>query len=197
MEKKIQELTEKMFRDGVEKGQTEAQRIIAEAKAQAADIVAQAQKDAEQTKAAAQKAAAELDTNTRSELKLYAGMALSALKSEATNLVTDRIVKDAVATATSDKDVMGRFIVALAQNMQDGKPVISTADADNLKAYFAQNAKALLDGGVTIENVNGQKAGFTIAPADGSYKIQFGDAEFEAFFKSFLRPQLIDMLFGK
>ena len=46
-----------------------------------------------------------------------------------------------------------------------------------------------------IEQVNGQKTAFTIQPADGSYKMNFGDAEFEDYFKSFLRPQLVDMLF--
>ena len=38
---------------------------------------------------------------------------------------------------------------------------------------------------------------FTIAPADGSYKGNFGTEEFEEFFKSFLRPQLVEMLFNK
>ena len=73
--------------------------------------------------------------------------------------------------------------------------VISTTDAAALKAYFAKEAKALLDKGVTIEQVNGQKALFSVHPADGSYRVDFGKEEFENFFKSFLRPQLIDMLF--
>ena len=68
-------------------------------------------------------------------------------------------------------------------------------DNDALKAYFAKNAKALLDKGVEIKQVNGLKTLFSIAPADGSYKVNFGEAEFEAFFKSFLRPQMVEMLF--
>ena len=38
---KIQELTEKIYREGVEKGQAEADRIIQEAKEQAAQIIAE------------------------------------------------------------------------------------------------------------------------------------------------------------
>ena len=45
--------------------------------------------------------------------------------------------------------------------------------------------------------MNGNKASFAIAPADGSYKIHFGEAEFVEYFKEFLRPQLIEMLFSK
>ena len=49
--------------------------------------------------------------------------------------------------------------------------------------------------GVTIEKVNGIKTLFTISPADGSYKINFGEEEFMNYFKEFLRPQLVEMLF--
>lgn len=61
--------------------------------------------------------------------------------------------------------------------------------------YFASNAKNLLDKGVKIEEVNGAKALFSVSPADGSYKVNFGEEEFENYFKEFLRPQLVKMLF--
>ena len=60
----------------------------------------------------------------------------------------------------------------------------------------AKNAKALLDKSVEIKQVNGLKTSFSIAPADGSYKVNFGEGEFEAFFKSFLRPQMVELLFS-
>ena len=82
-----------------------------------------------------------------------------------------------------------------SQWVQDEPIVISTADAEGLKAYFAKQAKAVLDKGVTIRKVNGKETLFTVEPADGSYKVNFGKEEFEAYFKNFLRPQLIDMLF--
>ena len=44
---KIQELTEKIYREGVEKGQAEAERIIEEGRQKAADIVNEAKKQAE------------------------------------------------------------------------------------------------------------------------------------------------------
>ena len=62
-------------------------------------------------------------------------------------------------------------------------------------ANIYRKAKELLDKGVTIEKVNGKDALFTIAPADGSYKVNFGKEEFETYFKGFLRPQLVEMLF--
>jgi cation diffusion facilitator family transporter len=85
---KIQEITSKLYSEGVEKGKKEAEMIIAEAKATRDQIVAEAKKEAEQILASARKETEEWKRNTESELKLFASQALEALKSEITNLVT-------------------------------------------------------------------------------------------------------------
>lgn len=193
---KIQELTEKIRLEGVEKGQAEAAQIVAQAKEQAAKIVADAKAQAAAINQQATKAASELDQNTKSELKLYMGQAVNALKSEITNVVTNRVVAESVKKLTDDKDFLGRFTVALATEWaKQGDIVISSEQAESLKTYFAREAKALLDKGVKIEKVNGQKALFSVQPADGSYRVDFGQEELESYFKNFLRPQLIEMLF--
>lgn len=196
MENKIQELTEKLLRDGVEKGNAEAEKIIEAANEKAAQIVADAKAKAEEIEQAAQKNAKSMEENTKSEIKMYAAQALNALKSEVANVVGDKVVKEATAEVTSDKAFMNEFILKLAEKWGAGEDiVISTSDAESLKALFAKKAKALLDKGVKIEQVNGQKALFTLQPVDGSYKVNFGEAEFEEYFKNFLRPQLVEMIF--
>ena len=197
MENKIQELTEKIYAEGVEKGNVEAARIVEEAKAKAADIVNNAKAEAEAIVAAAEKKAAELEEHSRSEIKLYGTQAVSALKSEAADIITDNIAKAAAKEAIAG-DTIKALLVKIAERWSVDEPVVfSTAEVEQLKAYFAKNAKALLDKGVTIEQVNGKKTQFSIAPADGSYKVNFGEGEFEAFFKAFLRPQMVELLFDK
>ena len=196
MENKIQELTEKIYAEGVEKGKAEADRLVCEAKENAAEIVKKAQAEAEAIVAAAKKKAEELDANTRSEIKLYGTQAVGALKSEVATVVTDTIVKAAVKEALSGDSVKAMLVKIAERWSSDEALVISTAEAEELKAYFAKNAKALLDKGVEIKQVNGSKTSFSIAPADGSYKVNFGEGEFEAFFKSFLRPQMVELLFS-
>ena len=195
MENKIQELTEKIYAEGVEKGKAEADRLVCEAKESAAEIVKKAQAEADAIVAAAKKKAEELEANTRSEIKLYGAQAVGALKSEIATVVTDTIVKDAVKEALAGDSVKAMLVKIAERWNSDEALVISTAEADELKAYFVKNAKALLDKGVEIKQVNGMKTLFSIAPADGSYKVNFGEAEFEAFFKSFLRPQMVELLF--
>ncbi|MBE6303931.1 MAG: hypothetical protein E7089_08355 [Bacteroidales bacterium] len=194
MDNKIQELTEKIFNEGVEKGRNEAERLVAEANAKAADIVKAAEAQAQEIVAAARKAADELNANTRSELKLYGEQAVGAMKSEIATLVTDTIVKDSLNKAFKD-NLLKEVILKIAERWNaDEQLVISTSEAEELKAFFTAKAKGLLDKGVEVKQINGVK-GFSISPADGSYKVNFGEGEFETFLKSFLRPQIVELLF--
>lgn len=196
MDNKLEQLTQKLLSEGVERGQAEADKIIAAAKEQAAQIVAAAQQQAQDAAAQAAKDNAALKQNTISELKMAAAQAVGALKTEIANLVSQQAVSAAVENATAEKGFLQKFIVKLAENWGADEPLLIQADdADALKAVFAKQAKKLLDKGITIEQVSGRRNTFTIGPADGAYKVSFGEEEFVQYFQDFLRPQLIDMLF--
>ena len=192
----LSELTDKIYAEGVEKGNAEAKQIIADANAKAAAIIAEAEKKAAALQAKAENKAQDLDKKTRAELKLYAEQSVNAVKTEIVNLLSDKIAGDSVKAATADTKFMQGLIAKLAEQLaKQGEVVIEAKDAEALKKYFAANAKGLLDKGVQIKEVKGIKTDFTIQPAKGGYKLAFGDAEFIAYFKEMLRPQLVEMLF--
>ena len=192
----LSELTDKIYAEGVEKGNAEAQQIVDKANAKAEEIVANANAKANAIIADAEKKAADLDKKTRAELKLYAEQSVNAVKTEITNLLSDKIAADSVKAASTDPKFMQGLIAKLAEQMaKEGEVLIETKDAEQLKKYFAANAKSLLDKGVAIKEVKGIKTDFTIQPAKGGYKLAFGDAEFIAYFKEMLRPQLVEELF--
>jgi V/A-type H+-transporting ATPase subunit E len=196
MNTKIQELTDIIYNEGVAKGQAQADEILAQAKEQAQKIVADAQKQADSLLAAARKESADNAENVQKELKLYAAQAVEALKSEIATVVTDKIVQDAVKGFTADQKAFNEFMLKIAQEWAKNQQIeIKAQDADALTKYFMANAKGLLDKGVKITQVNGQAAEFSIQPADGSYKVNFGTEEFMNWFKSILRPQLVETLF--
>ena len=196
MNNKIQELTDIIYNEGVAKGQAQADQIIAQANDQAAKIVADAQKQADSLLAAARKEAADNAENVQKELRLHAAQAVEALKSEIATVVTDKIVQDSVKGFTADQKAFNEFMLRIAQEWGKNQQIeINAQDADALTRYFTANAKALLDKGVKITQVNGQPAEFSIQPADGSYKVNFGTDEFMNWFKSMLRPQLVETLF--
>jgi V/A-type H+-transporting ATPase subunit E len=196
MDKKIQELTDKIYQEGVEKGNVEANRIVAEAQAKAQQIEADAKAEAARIVAEAQKQAQELADNTKSEIRLYGNQAVEALKTEVADIVTDTVAKNAVDAAMSDKEFMQQVILALtAEWAKREELVIEADDAALLTKFFTAKAKELLNKGVTIKQVNGLKTEFVVSPANGAYKVTFGEEEFVNYFKAFLRPQLVELLF--
>ena len=196
MDSKLQELTEKIYSEGVERGKQQAADIISKAQAEAEAIVAKAKADAENVMADARKHATELDQNTRSELKLFTEQALNGLKTDITNLVTDRITTDAVKSATSDAEFMQGIIRMIAEAwVKDGNVTIETAKAEELTRFFQANAAELLTKGVTVTSSKNGSTSFVISPEKGGFKISLGDDELVAYFKEFVRPKLMDLLF--
>ena len=126
----------------MEKGNEEAQRLIANAQEEAKKIIEDARKEAESIVNSSRKSADELAENTKSELKLFAGQAVNALKSEIATLVTDNIVNADVKAFAANKNYLNAFIVALASKWSVNEPiVISTADAEGLTKYFASEGE--------------------------------------------------------
>ena len=113
------------------RSQVQAEKLIEDAKKQAESILAEAKKTAD-----------ELNENTKSELKLFAGQAVNALKTEVANLLTNQTVEETVKGFTADKEFLYKFILALAEKWSANEPIeISVKDADSLKKYFTAKDK--------------------------------------------------------
>ncbi len=196
MNNKLQELTDKIYAEGVEKGKNEAATIVANAQAEAEKIIADAQANATKIVEKATIEAEDLDKKSRSELRLFANQSVSALQTEITNLINDKVINESVKAATVDAEFMKSIILKIAESWSNSEGVVIEAeDAAALETYFKANAKSILDKGIEIKEVKGLKTNFTISPADGGYKIKCGEEEFVAYFKEFLRAKLIELLF--
>ncbi len=196
MNTKLQELTDKIYLEGVEKGNADAKAIVEKAENEATEIISKAKSEAAAIIKDAETKSSELAKNTQSELKLFAQQSVNALKTEIADLICGTIVSSSVKAATTDKAFMQKTILALVQDW--GKNQSITVEAKDVKAltdYFVTNAKDILNKGVKITEANGLKADFAIIPEKEGYKITFGDDEFIAYFKEFLRPKLVEMLF--
>ncbi len=192
----IKDLTDQLFQEGVEKGRQEAQQLIDEAGKKKSELIAAARQEAAQIIEAANKKAQELDKNTKAELQLFARQSLEALKSEIVNLLTDKVVREAIHKSSDDKAFMQNLLLSFVKNWaENGELEIQTDDAKALTDFFRSKAAELLDKGLTIKQVNNLNTHFVLTAKDGSYKIQFGEEEFINYFKEFLRPQLVEMLF--
>lgn len=196
MNTKLQELTDKIYLEGVEKGKDEARKIVEQAQNDAANIVAKANAEAAKIIKIAEENAAAVAKNTQSELQLFARQSVNALKTEITDLICGNVIAESVKPAVADKEFMQKMMLTLVNAWSANQDVVIEArDAEALTAYFKSNTKDLLNKGVKIVQANNVKADFTISPAGQGYKITFGEDEFAAYFKEFLRPALVEMLF--
>ncbi len=196
MDSQIQALTEKVYQEGVLKGEQEAAKILADANAQAEQVERDARTRAEQIIAEAQRSASELKSNTERELKLNASKLIEATKASIVDVLAGRIAGDSVQALTANPELLQRVVLEIAKGFDLKHGVeITSSQAEELKAYFAQNAKALLEEGLTIKQVAGKATQYTIRPQNGSFKVEIGEQEFVELFKSILRPQLAQELF--
>lgn len=199
MQNKLQELTEKIYQEGLEKGNEEAKTIVENAKQEAASIVEAAKKDAEQIIADANKKAEESKKNTESEIKLSSKQAITALKQQITDIVSNTITEEATSkkfdadfTKTTVENMLKNWSKEQTSNLT---VLLPEKDEKELNAFFNKSAKTLLDKGLEIKFDASLKSGFQIAPKDGSYKVSFTEEDFNNFFKQYLRPKLVEILF--
>lgn len=199
MQNKLQELTEKIYQEGLEKGNEEAKVIVDNAKNEAKSIVDAAKKEAEQILADASKKAEESKKNTESEIKLSSKQAINALKQNITDLIADTVAEQATSkkfdsdfTKTTVENMLKNWSKEQSANLAI---LLPEKDEKELNAYFTKSAKDLLDKGLEIKFEAAVKSGFQITPKDGSYKISFTEEDFNNFFKQYLRPKLVEILF--
>jgi V/A-type H+/Na+-transporting ATPase subunit E len=200
MDQKLKELTEKLYQEGVAKGNEKAEKILEEANQKSRGIIAEAENKAQQLIAEAEKKAAELDKNTKSELQLASKQMISSLQQEVVNLINGQIIGGSVSKAIDDQQFIQQLILEAVTNWapkQDLLVVVPAEKQKDVEALFAAKAKNMLNNGVEIKSVGNIKSGFQVGPADGSYKVSFTSEDFIEFFKAFIRPKVVELLFDR
>ena len=102
MQNKLQELTEKLYQEGLVKGKEEGEALLAQARKEAADIVAEAEKKAAAINAKAEKDAADLRSKVESDLKMASAQCLQATKKDLENLLVGKIAEQKVSETLKD-----------------------------------------------------------------------------------------------
>ena len=96
MENKLQELTQKLYNEGVEKANEEADKIIKEAKAEADKIKKNAEKKAKGIIEEAEQKSEEIKKNVHAELELASKQTVRKVKQQITDLITSKVIDEPV-----------------------------------------------------------------------------------------------------
>lgn len=198
MENKLLELTKKIYSEGIEKAKTDADLIVQDAQKSAEDIIRTAQTEASEIIKKAEFASTEIKRNTESEIKMASKQAINRLKQQVVEQITASSIEMPVKEVMKDKEFVGSLILKLASCFDtDIQLVLPESDKKQMEAFFSEKMKSELNKGISLDFDSSMKSGFKISPKHESYFISFTDEDFASYFKGFMRPKTIKLLFGE
>lgn len=202
MENKLQELTQKLYNEGLSKGQQEATQIVTDAKKEAQNIIDSAKKEAEAILKTAKQNSEDIKKNTNTELSLAARQTIGELKQRIEKMIILKGISPAVNAANDDPEFVKQLLLNVATSWNGGSSskidltaVLPADQQAKFQTILSDSAKASLTNGLEITFDNKVKSGFKIGPKDGSFYISFSNEDFDALLKEYLRPQVTKILF--
>ena len=203
MQDKLQELTDRLYNEGLSKGKQQGEELLQKAHAEADGIIAQAKAEAERIVAQAEKDAEELKTKVTADVKMAATQSIAVTKQEIEKMLVTKAategVKANMGNATFVKELISSVVKAF--NPQNASPVdLSLILPESLKAEvepFVKNEIAnQFKGEVKVDYSKKMNGGFKVSPKEGGYMLQFTDEEFTQLIANYLRPATKKILFG-
>lgn len=202
MENKLQELTDKLYKEGLSKGKEEGEALLAKAGEQAAQIVAAARKEAEAIIRNAQKEAEDFKTKVEGDVKMAASQSIQATRKDIENLLVGKMTDSQVSAALTSADFVKEVIKTVAEKFSteeaaDLEVVLPESLRSALEPFITGELSSALKGGITASFSKKIAGGFNIGPKDGSYFISLTDETFKSLISEYLRPATRKILFGE
>jgi len=203
MQDKLQELTDRLYNEGLSKGKQEGEELLQKAHAEADNLIAQAKAEAERIVAQANKEAEELKTKVTADIKMAATQSIAVTKQEIEKMVVTNTATEGVKANMNNAAFVKELITSVVKafNPQNASPVaLDLILPESMKAQvepFVQNEIAnQFKGEVKVDYSKKMNGGFKVAPKDGGYVLQFTDDEFTQLIANYLRPATKKILFG-
>lgn len=198
---KLQELTDKLYEEGLSKGKAEGEHILEEARKQAAQIIEEARKQAAEILSQAKKDAEDYKSKVTSDVKMASSQSLQTTKKEIENLIIASIggneVKKQLSSAEFIKSIIKEVAVKFsAEEACDLSLVLPSTLQAELEPFVKNELSSILGKGVEASFSKKINGGFTIGPKDGGYFISLTDETFNELISEYLRPVTKKLLFG-
>jgi len=197
MEIQLQELIDKIRKEGIESASEEAARIKRDAEAEASKIVA-----------AAQKEAGDIVSRSKADAERAEKAGIAAVEQSARNLVLsfkgeiqaylDRLIVDAVSSSYSVDMIKGLLPDLIknwaVKNTDSLTVLLSEADLGKLDNAFKTKLSSALKGGVSLKPEKTMGSGFRIVEKDGSAFYDFSSEAVANMLSAYLSPKLAETL---
>ncbi|MBQ9411132.1 MAG: hypothetical protein IJU21_05940 [Bacteroidales bacterium] len=197
---KLQELTQKLYNEGLSKGKEEGEAILSKAKADAQAIVKKAEEEAQAILEKARKEADDLRVRVDGDVKTASAQALQATKADIESLIIAKAVEPA-GDAMKDTAFLKGIITEVAKRFsaeesQDLAIILPEKLQKELEPFVKGELAKAVGKGVEASFSKKIAGGFSIGPKDGSYFISLTDESFKALIGEYMRPATKKILFG-
>ena len=201
MSDKLQELTEKLYNEGLSKGKEEGKLLLARAREEADRIIADAKSQEATIVSDAEKQAADLKDKTASDLKMASGQCLQATKKDIENLLVNAIGAAPAEKQLADPDFLKKVILAVAERFSatesaDLALLLPASLKNELEPWIEGELRKKLGGGLKADFTKKVAGGFSIGPKDGGWFVSLTDETFSKLLAEYLRPVTRKLLFG-
>jgi V/A-type H+-transporting ATPase subunit E len=196
MEIQVQELMNKIKKDGIESASQEAARLKKEAEAEARQIVEKAQKEAAELIAKAKKDAELSEKAGKAALEQASRNLVLVFKDEI-QVLLDKLVAEHLKDAYDGevlKNALPEIIKSWAAKGDALAVLLPKPTLDKLEAFFAEKLASQLKNGLEIKSDNSLSGGFRIAQKDGSAYYDFSAEAVAEMLSAYLNPQLAEIL---
>lgn len=201
MSNKLQELTEKLYNEGLSKGKEEGELVLTRAREEAESIIADARKQADEIIAGAKKQAEDLRDKTSSDVKMASAQCLQATRKDIEDLLVGAVSADSVHKSLSDPDYLKKIITAVAERFSTSESadlalVLPASLQQELEPWLSGELAKALGSKPAAQFSKKVGGGFSIGPKDGSWFVSLTDETFQALIAEYLRPVTRKLLFG-
>ncbi len=182
MQNKLQELTEKLYNEGLSKGKQEGEAFLEQAKKEAENIVSNARKEAEAIIEKARREAEDLKVKTGGDLKMAASQSIAATRQDIESLIVAKITDKEVKTSMSSAEFIKGIITEVAKGFNADDPkdlelVLPESLKKELEPFVQTELAGILNADVSASFSKKISGGFNIGPKDGGYFISFTDSK--------------------
>lgn len=204
MQNKLQELTDKLYNEGLSKGKQEAEDMKAKAKTDAAAILAEAQEKAKAIILAAKKESEELKSKAENDIKMASAQVFASIKQQIEKAIVAKAISAPVTTDVNDNDFIQSVITTIvnAFNPNTAEPValniiLPEAKKAEMDKFIGTQITKMCTAGLDVKFSKNINSGFQIGPKGDGYMISFTDKDFENIISEYLRPKTRTLLFGE
>ena len=188
---KLQELTDRLYNEGLSKGKEDGAALLAQAQAKSDEIIKAAKKEAAGIITKANKEAEDMKIKVEGDLKMAASQAIQATKKDIENIIVTGLCDENISKTLSSADFVKDILKAVAEKFNAEQAL------NSLEPFVKNELSKTLKSSIKAEFSKKISGGFNIGPKDGSYFVSFTDETFKELISSYLRPTTKKLLFGE